>query len=410
MTEVKRPFMIAALVTCLAAAAACRRPEWSISVQPLPSPASPESSEPQLTGSNDSLVLSWIERAGSTTQLKFARRTASGWTPAVTAASGDNWFVSYADVPSVTRLSSGTLVAQWLEETDRQREAYDLRLSYSKDEGRTWAPSFLPHSDGTKTQHGFASLFETAGRGLGLIWLDGRAAGLDEGDPEGGAMQARFAAFDADWTQTADSVIDARVCECCQTAIAVTSEGVLTAFRDRTDTEIRDISVSRLEGGAWTTPTPVHDDNWEIYACPVNGPALSARGRDVAAAWFTVREDRGQAWTAFSTDAGRSWGAPIRVDDAGSLGRVDVELLEDGSAVVTWVEFAQQRADFRVRRVEPSGKRAAPVIVTGVSGSRASGFPHIGRQGGELVLAWTESTAGNRGPLRLHTAVAALPR
>jgi len=33
---------------------------------------------------------------------------------------------------------------------------------------------FLPHHDWTQTQHGFASLFELPGNGLGLVWLDGR--------------------------------------------------------------------------------------------------------------------------------------------------------------------------------------------------------------------------------------------
>ena len=53
--------------------------------------------------------------------------------------------------------------------------AYDVRLAYSKDEGRSWSPSFTPHTDGTRTEHGFASLFEMPGAGLRLVWLDGRA-------------------------------------------------------------------------------------------------------------------------------------------------------------------------------------------------------------------------------------------
>src|SRR6187455_1735178 len=66
------------------------------------------------------------------------------------------------------------------------------------------------------------------------------------------------------WKQTADMAVDTRVCECCQTSAAVTADGVLTAFRNRTDKEIRDIHVSRLEDGKWTEPTPVHNDNWDI--------------------------------------------------------------------------------------------------------------------------------------------------
>jgi len=146
-------------------------------------------------------------------------------------------------------------------------------------------------------------------------------------------------------------VIDDRVCECCPTAAALTSEGPIVAFRDRSQDEIRDIAVSRLVDGRWSEPAAVHRDNWQINACPVNGPALGASGRDVAVAWFTVAEDLGHVFVAFSSDAGRTFGAPVRVDDVSALGRVDVELLPDGAAIVSWIEVADKRSEFRIRRV-----------------------------------------------------------
>jgi hypothetical protein len=85
-----------------------------VAVQSLESPAGRNSSEPQLELSDRGVLLSWIERQGATTILKFAERTASGWTQPMTAASGSDWFLSYADVPSVMRKRDGTLVAQWL--------------------------------------------------------------------------------------------------------------------------------------------------------------------------------------------------------------------------------------------------------------------------------------------------------
>lgn len=386
--------------------------EWTVTVQRVESPAGVNSSEPQLAVSDRGVLLSWLERVGTMNHLKFAERTASGWTAPVTAASGADWFLSYADVPSVQRLANGTLVAQWGETTDAQIEAYNLRLSYSKDDGKTWAPSFIPHNDGTKSQHGFASMFDMPGSGLGVVWLDGRNSAFDFDKPETGTMELRFAAFDANWKQTADIEIDHRVCECCSTTAVVTSDGVLTAFRDRDDKEVRDMGVSRLENGRWTPTTIISQDNWMIDFCPVNGPMLSARGRDVAAAWFTVKNDQGQAYAAFSNDAGRSWSAPIRLDDGGSLGRVDVEMLDDGSAVVTWVEYAEGRSDFRMRRIDRAGARSAPITVAGVSGGRASGFPRVARRGEELVFSWTASAApegSEDGALQVYTAVAALP-
>lgn len=418
------------LVVVLASMAACGRTDpakrqnaggsdgsgWPLTIRPLSLAAPPNSSEPQLTGSDRGLVLSWLEQEGTTKRLRFSERTADGWTPPTTAATGEDWFLSYADVPSVMRLSTGTLVAQWLEETDALLAAYNLRLSYSNDNGRTWAPSFMPHHDGTITQHGFASMVELPGGGLGIVWLDGRNSEFDFDDPTSGTMGLRFAAFDRSWKQTADTSIDPRVCECCSTTAVVTPDGVVTAFRDLTgsEVEIRDVAVSRFENGTWTASDAVHDDGWEVYVCPVNGPMLSARGRSIAVAWFTVKNDQGQAYAAFSNDSGRTWGSPIRLDDGGSLGRVDVELLADGSAAATWVEVTSGAAQFRVRRVEPSGARSAPVTIAGVSGARTSGFPRIARLGGELVFAWAESapsdTGGESAPvLSVRTAAASLP-
>jgi hypothetical protein len=389
---------------------------WSVIVQPLQSPSGPNSSEPQLTASERGPVLSWIERAGTMTHLKFSERSSSGWSAAMTAASGSDWFLSYADVPSVMRKRDGTLVAQWLRTTDPRTEGYDLLLSYSRDEGKTWARPFTPHHDGTRFQHGFASFVELPGDALGLVWLDGRNSEFLDNDPTSGTMTLRYAAYDSGWKQTAEAEIDHNACECCSTAVVATTDGMLVAFRDRVvtgDKEIRDIAVARIENGKWTEPRAVYNDNWEMYACPVNGPALSARGTQVAVAWFTVKNETGQAYAAFSNDAGRTWGTPIRLDDAASLGRVDIDLLDDGSAVATWVEYADRRGQFRLRRVDPSGTKSPAITVAGVQGSSTSGFPRFARHGNELVFAWTESAqGGGEGDttLTVKTAVAQLPQ
>jgi hypothetical protein len=151
----------------------------------------------------------------------------------------------------------------------------------------------------------------------------------------------------------------------------------------------------------------VFNDNWKIAACPVNGPALAATGRNVAMTWFTVKQEQGHAYLAFSQDAGATFAAPIRVDDGGSLGRVDVELLPDGAALATWIEFADQRAQFRARRIDRRGTRSAAVTVAGIAGNRASGYPRAAIANGEAVFAWTESVDG--GGLQVRTAAARLP-
>ena len=387
--------------------------EQDIRVQTLASPAGPNSSGPQLTVSGKGVLLSWTEREGATSHLKFAERTSTGWSRVRTAASGADWFVNWADVPSVLRLADGTLAAHWLQKSGPSTYSYDVRLAYSRDEGKTWSQSFLPHHDGTKTEHGFASLFQAPGGGLGLVWLDGRAmqagGGHDQHGEGAGAMSLRYGAFDKAWKQVADLPVDLRVCECCPTSAAATADGVIAAFRNRTQDEIRDIYVSRLENGKWTEAKAVHNDNWQIAGCPVNGPVLSARGRDVVIAWFTGIVPPGRVFVAFSKDGGRTFGSPVRVDDESSLGRVDVELLPDGSALATWMELGGGRTDLRARRLQSSGVRGSATTIAPMSSSRSSGYPRVAQSGGELVFAWTEvvpAKSGVAATTRVLTATA----
>jgi hypothetical protein len=376
---------------------------WSVTVTPVTSPAAVDSGQPQLSALGNRVVLSWVERSGDKATLRFSDRTDAGWSEAETVASGSDWFVNWADVPSVIPLQHESMAAHWLQKSAASTYAYDVRLSFSRDHGRTWAPSVTPHHDGTKTEHGFASLFPMAGQGLGLVWLDGRQ--MKEGEHErmdAGSMTVRGAMFAPDGTQASETLIDDRVCECCPLATAVTSDGPIVAYRNRTTDEIRDIYIARMVGGKWTEPRAVHNDNWRIAACPVNGPALSANGRDVAIAWFTAVGNEGHVYAAFSSDAGATFGTPVRIDDVGAVGRVDVELLADGSAAVTWIEFAEQRSSFRIRRAERGGARSPSVAVSGIAAGRSSGYPRMARRGNELLFAWVET--GDKRRVRTATA------
>jgi hypothetical protein len=85
---------------------------------------------------------------------------------------------------------------------------------------------------------------------------------------------------------------------------------------------------------------------------------------------------------------------------------VDVELLDDGSAVATWVEFADDRSQFRMRRIESSGAKSPAITING--NSRVSGYPRVARSGNELVFTWTEGSEGE-GTQKVRGAVAKLP-
>jgi hypothetical protein len=387
-TTIKMRYLGVLAVLAMAVAACNRTPPdtaSTLTLDALPSPAQGASSGPQLTTAGDRAILSWIESANFRGTLKIAERTDAGWSEPRVVASGQDLLVNAADVPSVAALTDGTLVAQWLQASGPDPEAYNLHLSWSRDAGETWSPAERPHHDGTRTQHGFASLFQPPAGGIGVVWLDGRAMDPEKAEGAGGSMALWAAGFDADGKQSGETPIDERVCDCCQTSAAATSDGVIVAYRGRTADEVRDILVTRLVQGRWTPPTMVHRDNWNINGCPVNGPAVSARGRDVAVAWFTGASGEGRTFVAFSNDGGLTFDDPIRVDDAVSEGQVDVELLADKAAVISWSEFADRRSQFRVRRVEPSGSRSRSVTIADLSGNH---YPRLAAIRNELLFTW----------------------
>jgi hypothetical protein len=203
-------------------------------------------------------------------------------------------------------------------------------------------------------------------------------------------MSLWTAAYGPDGSQLHELSVDPQVCDCCPLSVAATTDAIVVAYRDRTSEEIRDTYVARLEGGKWSAPVAVHSDGWKIDGCPVNGPAISARGRDVVVAWFTAANDDGRAFVAFSRDGARTFDPPIRVDDKASLGEVDVELLPDGSSAVTWIEFAEP-SQSKLRRIESTGARSPALTLADMSKGRA---PRLGQGKDELLVVWPEVENG----------------
>jgi hypothetical protein len=347
--------------------------------------------------------MAWLERLpDSSVALKYARLRDSDWSTPQTIRRGSDFFVNWADFPSLAISERGRLIVHWLQRSSAGKYSYDTWFAQSADTGETWSSPALLNRDATPSEHGFVSLVAGPGDSILAFWLDGRTTTPSDAHDHG-AMQLRAASISATGALGADGVVDDRTCDCCQTAGALTAHGPVVVYRDRSAGEIRDITISRRVDGVWSAAASVHADNWQIDACPVNGPAIVAAGDTVAVAWFTGARDTAKVQLAYSIDAGATFGPPVRVDDGNPVGRVALVFDAGGNALVTWVERAGgESADVRLRRVSRNGTRSAAAVVTHSSAGRASGFPRMVRRGNELILSWTEP--GDTTRVRVATA------
>jgi len=203
-------------------------------------------------------------------------------------------------------------------------------------------------------------------------------------------MSLRAAVVDTTGRKLQEWELDERTCDCCQTGAALTHNGPIVVYRDRSEDEIRDMSIVRFVNGEWTKPRSIHEDNWKIAGCPVNGPRVVANQNKVAVAWFSAAGDQSQVNVIFSEDGGETFDHPVRVDEGKAIGRVDIVMLDDESVYVIWMEGMEIKG----ARVTKDGKQASTTIASS-SEARSSGFPQLTRSGNKLIFAWTDDKEKN---------------
>jgi hypothetical protein len=353
-------------------------------------PAGPHAAGPRLAGgAGQPLVLSWMEPDETGTTLRYSTYIDGYWQPPQAVVSGRTMFVNWADMPAVTPLSEHHWVAHWLEMAGPLTYSYHVVMTQSLDGGRSWSESVKPHTDETPTEHGFVSVYPYEGNAA-AIWLDGRKTGEDSDNPAVSGMTLRSAALDAGNALLHEQEIDELICDCCQTDVAVTAAGPVAVYRDRTVDEIRDIYVARHADGRWQPGVPLNDDNWQIAGCPVNGPAIAARGSNLAAAWFSVPNQAPAVQLRFSDDSGATFGPAFKMASDGALGHVDVVMPADGSAVVSWLQAdTGGRGNLVLRRVKPDGGMGPVTPIADSAPARS--VPQMAIAGDYLVLVWTDA-------------------
>lgn len=364
-----------------------------LEIVPLVVPANAPAAQPSVAvDRNGRFFLSWQERRADATTLKLASWDGAAVGATRTVASGPSWFVNWADFPSLAVLDDGELVAHWLQKSAAATYAYDVMLVRSRDQGRHWSEPVRLHDDGTTTEHGFVALLPLPDAQALVAWLDGRhTAGKENGD---GVMSLRAAVFDRRGARVAERELDDMTCDCCQTDAARTHDGAVLVYRDRSAGEVRDISAVRWTAAGFDQPTPVYRDGWVMPACPVNGPAVAARGDDVVVAWYTEGDPGARVAIARSHDGGRRYAEPV-VLEHDAQGRVDVAMLVNGDVLATWLAPDDGGTVLRLARLDGTLRELERHVVTRLPRGRSTGFPRLAAHANEAVLVWTASQGGD---------------
>jgi len=357
-------------------------------VNHVQSPAASHSSLPYLFSNGNKTLLSWVEKEGdSLTKFKYAEWDAEKWQEPQEILQGADWFVNWADYPMIAE-NNGNLWSHVLKKSAADTYSYDVKMNVWSKGGNAWQTNLPLHTDGTATEHGFVTVLPY-NDAFFVTWLDGRNTEKNAAG-ERGAMTIRSAEVTAGGIINAESEIDASTCDCCQTTAAITANGPVVLYRDRSSEEIRDISIVRKVEGEWTSPKSIHSDNWKIKGCPVNGPKAAALKNTLVVAWFTAAQKDPRVQLIFSLDGGANFDAPIQIAKGNVLGRVDVLMVDTDTAIVSWMEASDKNAQLKAVRVSRNGNIAAQHVIATLDASRKTGFPQMELVENKVMFAWTE--------------------
>ena len=365
----------------------CSRKE--VHIQEIPFFYDNSNAQPNLVSYNGSLSLSWISsKEENRASLNYSQYKEGRWIKPQVITSGSDWFVNWADFPAHA-INQDLIITSHLKKSASGTYTYDVILNLQKLSGEKIRENFLLNTDGVKAEHGFVSIMANNEKGFFITWLDGRNTIEKKLEGDHKPMTIRFAEITDKGDVIKESELDASTCDCCQTSIAITNDGPIVVYRDRSEEEVRDIYIVKNINGTWEKPNAVHDDGWIINGCPVNGPKVAVNSKNLAVSWFTVSNNHPLVNVSFSKNNGNSFGAPLKVNDHDAIGRVDVAFLNDEEVIVSYMEVDDIGTYLRIKKVSFDGKISEPITISKIDGGRNTGVPQLEIIDSEIFIVWT---------------------
>ncbi len=347
-------------------------------------PTSMRSMAPNLCQLGQQVGLSWIEpEENNTSRVLLARWDGSAFEAPQVIVTSKHMFANWADIPSVFEAPDGDWYAQWLQHLGSGTYAYGIRLLRSTDQGQHWSHMGWLHDDLSEVEHGFVS-FAPEGHITRAFWLDGR----DMTQP-GGTMTLRTTTLMGSQIGE-ERILDENVCTCCPTAAVSTKNGPMVLYRDRTPSEVRDISFISRKQNQWTAPEDLASDQWVTPGCPVNGPTITQNGKHLAVTRFTAAKNHPKIILQIFREGNLNSPIEVVLDDQQPIGGCS-SVSSDHSIYITWLDTDESRRVIRMAELSWDGTLKQVGNLNTLEGSPFRGRTASLLIHGELWITWTDT-------------------
>jgi hypothetical protein len=350
-------------------------------------------SAPTVLGVADGAVLlAWAGEAGHEKHLYVIRAGEAGATPTRVNPAGLTVEALHHS-PLLAAGPGGILYISW--SSDRPRPAgvlfaSDLRLSRSRDGGRTWEGHVRVNED-RAISHSFEGMAVTSDGTVVMAWIDSR-----DGPDKATTWTARV--LEEGSRPEPSARLDDETCVCCRVAVrGGPGDSVAVLWRKVFPGDIRDmvLGLSRAGGRNFARPVRVHDDGWKIAGCPHRGGQVGIDGKGtIYAAWYTEGTQGVPAMLFASAPAapdGRRFVAPRRVNTSTTTVPDQIRLAVNpaGGLLLVWEDATAVRRRILARASADGGRTLGPVQV--LSRAVKAYMPDVAvLPDGDFVVVWHE--------------------
>ena len=268
-------------------------------------------------------------------------------------------------------------------------------VSHSSDGGKSFAET-APITPNTESQR-FEALALDADGTVFAAWLDKRnRVQVQQGDQKYVGAGLFFATSkDGGATYSDARMVKDNTCECCRIALAFDGPGrPVVVFRDIFEDSMRDhaiVAFSDLD-----TPGEVHrisQDEWQIAACPHQGPSLTISNGVYHVVWSTNGRVRKGLFYASSRDGGKTFSDPLPIGRADRGPSRPFVLAGPQGTTMVWKEFDGDKTVVNLMVSHDDGANwSKPRTIA--STTDASDHPLLISDGRRTYLSWMTKADG----------------